>query len=372
MSLPLDIAIAGTRGVPARYSGFETFAEELGRRLVDRGHRVTVYGRVPYVGPRPRRHLGMRVVPIPAPRHKYLESPAHTLLSAFAALRERHDVVLVCSGANSFALPLFRLGGARVAINVDGIDRLRRKWGPLGRLWLRVGEPMALLFADRAIADADFLACYYRERYGGRVECIAYGGDRPPPQSDAVLARLGLVAGEYVLQVGRLVPENNALLVVRAFARVRTDIKLVVLGDSPYCTDYKRAVHAAAGPRVLLPGGVYGDDYLALLRGAACFVAAGEVGGTHPSLVEAMTHGPAVVAHDVPEHREVLGDAALYYASGDEAGLAACIERVLGAPALAERLREAARARARERYRWEQVVERYEALFADMCREARP
>lgn len=369
----LDLAIAGTRGVPACYSGFETFAEELGARLAARGHRVTVYGRTAYVGRARRLHRGIEVVPLPALAGKHLETPSHTLLSALAALRARHDAVLLCNGANAFAAPLFRAGGARVAINVDGLDRLRRKWGLVGRLWHGLGERLALRLADQPVVDAECLAAYYRERHAAELPVIAYGGDRvrAPGAGDEVLARLGLERGGYVLLVGRLEPENNALLVARAYRRVGGARPLVVVGDAPYAAAYKAAVRAAADPRVRFAGWVFGDAYLALQEHAACYVAAGEVGGTHPALVEAMTAGAAVVANDVPEHREALGDAALYYAPGDEAGLAAALDRALGEPALRAELRRRARARAAARYRWEDVARRYERLLLDLVERAR-
>jgi glycosyltransferase involved in cell wall biosynthesis len=366
---PLDVAIAGTRGVPARYGGFETFAEELGRRLAERDHRVTVYGRVPYVGPERRTYLGMHVVPVAAPRGKHVETPLHGLLTALVALRASHDIVLLCNGANAFALPLFRFGGARVAINVDGVERLRRKWGRLGKLWYLLGERLSLLLADRPVADARVIGDYYLRRYGRALDVIPYGGDRigAPGEADpASLRRFGLEPGRYVLVVGRLEPENNALLVVRAYRRVRSGLPLVVVGDAPYADRYKRQLRAAADPRVVFTGAVYGLDYLALQAHAACYVAAGEVGGTHPTLVEAMSFGAPVVANDVPEHREVLSSGGLYYPHRDEARLAAAIERVLSDPGLAANLQRRARRRAARCYRWDDVTRRYEQLFYAM------
>ena len=367
---PLDLAIAGTRGVPACYSGFETFAEELGERLTARGHRVTVYGRPAYVGRERREYRGMQVVPLPTLPGKHLETPAHTLVSAFVALRARHDVVLICNAANAFAIPLFRLGGAQVAINVDGLDRERRKWGRLGKLWFRLGERLSLRFASQTVVDADYLQDYYRERYRAELPVIPYGGDRqgvPGPEAE-VFSRYGLTPGSYALVVGRLEPENNALLVVEAYRRVKAEVPLVVLGDVPYASDYKAAVHAAAGPRVRLLGGVYGEDYLALQAHASCYVAAGEVGGTHPALVEAMCLGGVVVANDVVEHREVLGESALYYPERDAGALATALDAVLGDPELAGRLRQATQSRANERYSWEAVTTRYEELFARLAK----
>lgn len=363
---PLDVAIAGTRGVPASYGGFETFAEELGARLVARGHRVTVYGRVPYVGAARREHLGMHVVPVASPRGKHLETPLHTLLTARVASRAGHDVVVLCNAANAFSVPLFRRGGARVVVNVDGLDRLRRKWGVLGRLWYEVGERLALALPDRALADAAVIARAYASRHGRALPVIPYGGDRSGVADPRALAAWGLTPGRYVLAVGRLEPENNALLLVEAWTRAGADVPLVVVGDAPYADDYKRRLRAAAGPNVRLVGGVYGARYLALQAHATCYVAAGEVGGTHPALLEAMALGGPVVANDVPEHREVLGDAGLYYAPGDGDGFVRAARRVLDDPVLAGDLRARARARVDAGYRWDDVTDAYEDLFADL------
>jgi glycosyltransferase involved in cell wall biosynthesis len=367
----IDLAIAGTRGVPARYSGFETFAEELGSRLAERGHRVTVYGRVPYVGSQRRVYRGMHVVPVAGLRGKHLETPVHTLTSALVSLGSKHDVVLICNAANAFALPLFSLRGAATAINVDGVDRLRRKWGRLGKLWFWLGERLALRWADLPLTDATCLRDYYREAHGVELPVIPYGGERGPlpGPSHPALERHGLEPGGYALVVGRLEPENNALQVVKAYRRVAGRRPLVIVGDAPYADEYKARLREAACERVVFAGGVYGEGYLALQAHAACYVAAGEVGGTHPALVEAMTFGAAIVANDVIEHREVLGDSALYYAG--EIQLAEALQRVLSDPELALRLQARARQRADELYRWEKVCDAYESLFQELAGKRR-
>lgn len=373
---PLDVAIAGTRGVPASYGGFETFAEELGKRLAARGHRVTVYGRTAYVGAQRRAHLGMQVVPVASPRGKHLETPLHTLLVGLRAARAGHDVVLLCNAANAFAVPLFRAGGARVAINVDGLDRLRRKWGLAGRVWYEVGERLALWLADLALADAVTIRDAYRARHGVELPVIPYGGDRSTPASGdgppsaSWLDAFGLAPGRYVLVVGRLEPENNAHLAVEAWRRSSRDLPLVVVGDAPYAEGYKRRIREAAGgdDRIRLLGGVYGEAYLALQAHAAVYVAAGEVGGTHPALVEAMALGAPVVANDVPEHREVLADAGLFYRPGDAADLLSRLEELLDDPARADALRARARARVADRYRWDDVTDAYERVLASLVR----
>src|SRR5205809_1755842 len=193
--VPLNLAILGTRGVPPRYGGFETFAAELGTRLVARGPEVTVYCRD---GGEGTVWLRIRRIVLPAIRHKYLETVSHTFLSALNALRRDFDVILLCNAANAFVLPLLRAARLPVAINVDGIERRRRKWNLLGRAWYAIGESFAVIFADRVVADAEVIAAYYRDQFGIEPVMIPYGADFATEEDSDVLDRLGLQRRGYL------------------------------------------------------------------------------------------------------------------------------------------------------------------------------
>src|SRR3954451_17714340 len=212
----LKIAIAGTRGIPARYGGFETFAEELSARLVERGHQVWVYCR----DAGESSYRGVHRIVLPALRHKYFETVSHTLVSSLDALRRDFDVILLCNAANAFVLPLLRAARIPVVINVDGIERHRRKWNVAGKLVYAIGESFSALFANKVIADANVIADYYRSRYGIEPVTIQYGAEFPPEEDSDVLTRLGVLAGNYVLYVSRFEPENNPLEVVTAYEGV--------------------------------------------------------------------------------------------------------------------------------------------------------
>jgi glycosyltransferase involved in cell wall biosynthesis len=367
---PLRIAIMGTRGVPAAYGGFETFTEELGARLVARGHDVTVYGRSHVIPADLHEHRGMRLRIFPTIRHKYLDTVAHTGLSVLDGLIRRFDVVLICNNANApFAL-VPRLGGAKVVLNVDGLEWQRGKWNRLGRTyyqacaWLSPRLPIVL------VSDADVIARWYREHHGKSTIYIPYGSDARRIEPGETLARLDLEPSRYLLYVSRLEPENNAHLVIEAYRRAGghdglDGVPLVVVGDAPYATDYKSDLEsaAAATPGVLLTGYVFGDGYAELQSNALVYIQATEVGGTHPALVEAMGRGACILANDVPEHREVLGDAGRYYARNDADSLAAGLRALLADPAEQRRLGEAAQRRALAEYSWDHVADEYETLF---------
>lgn len=371
---PMKIAIAGTRGVPAAYGGFETFAEQLGSRLVARGHDVTVYGRSHVVPDGLREYRGMRLRVLPTIRHKYLDTVAHTAASVLDTLPRRFDIVLICNNANApFAL-VPRLTGAKVVLNVDGLEWQRGKWGPAGRAYYRFCAWLSPKLPIVLVSDAHVVARYYRERYGKPTVYVPYGSDlsRVPPGE--TLASLGLRPGGYLLYVSRLEPENNAHIVLEAYKKAGGEaalgMPLVLVGDAPYATAYGRSLRnrAAAVPGAQMPGYVFGTGYGELQSNCAAYIQATEVGGTHPALVEAMGRGACVIANDVPEHREVLADAGYYYERNSSASLAVAIQKLAASPDQRMRLGELAAARARAHYSWDHVTDTYEQLFRRMLR----
>jgi len=207
----VKIGILGTRGIPARYGGFETLAEELSARLAARGNDVTVYTRTRYAEPGLSEWRGARVRVLPTIPTKYLDTVAHGFLSGIDAAFERFDSVLVCNAINAAASFLPRLAGkTRVVLNVDGLERNRRKWSALGKLAYRVSERLSTIVPDAVVSDAQVIRDYYRDRYGFESHFIPYGADLPEPTGTDALDRLGLSREGYVLYVSRLEPENNA------------------------------------------------------------------------------------------------------------------------------------------------------------------
>jgi glycosyltransferase involved in cell wall biosynthesis len=364
----MRIAIAGTRGIPAHYGGFETFAEELSVRLAERGHTVVVYGRKPfftiYSGVTNYRGAAIRVTS--TIMHKYLETPLHSLTTFLDLFLRPVDVILLCNAANSPFSWIGRLRGMPLATNVDGIERLRGKWNSLGRLWYRLGEMSAVLFSNRIIADAEMIKRYYLETYQTDSQVIAYGANVVRREAGKTLAQFGLTTGQYVLYVSRLEPENNALGVVEAYCRSPAKIPLVIVGDAPYAQGYIARVKAAADSRVIFTGFQFGEAYQELRSNALVAVQATEVGGTHPALVEAMAYGNCVIANRVPEHEEVLGDAGLYYDKNNFEQLAELFTKVLSDSELIVKFGQQAQTRAQQHYNWETVTDQYELLFKEM------
>jgi glycosyltransferase involved in cell wall biosynthesis len=360
-------AILGTRGIPARYGGFETFAEELSTRLTRRGHSVTVYGRERHSS---REFRGVHLQYLPTARHKYLDTIAHTLLStghlALGRLAGRkQDAVLYCNAANAVFTWIPRVAGMPVALNVDGLERNRKKWNRAAKAWYRLSEWLATWMPNVVVTDARSIAEYYQTRYGRSSEMIPYGAETGAVTTAAVLERLGLERRRYFLYVSRMEPENNALLVREAFEKLETPLKLALIGDAPYAADYIRQVRETKDPRVVMPGAIYGEGYRELGSHCFAYVHATEVGGTHPALIEAMGRGALTLYLNNAENSEVAGGAGLAFTRDN---LAAVMRSVLTMP---EEEREVWRQRAVERvksrYSWDAVTDAYEKLLTTLA-----
>jgi glycosyltransferase involved in cell wall biosynthesis len=353
----MKLAILGTRGIPAQYGGFETFVEELSTRLAERGHQVTVYCRQRQGQPTYR---NVSLVYLPTIRHKYLDTVFHTFLSTMHLVLHRQQAALYCNAANAIFTWLPRILGMPVALNVDGIERRRRKWNRMARAWYLISERLATVCPTAVVTDAGKIAEYYLQRYGKHTWPIAYGAELGKVTSTSILEELGLEPGRYFLYVSRMEPENNALLVREAFEQLDTSMKLALVGDAPYSREYIARVRDTRDPRIVMPGAIYGQGYRELTSHCFAYIHATEVGGTHPALIEAMGRGALVLYLDTPENAEVAGGAGISFTDD----LAQKLRCVLLMPD-EERMQwsDRASARVRERYSWERVTDQYQQLF---------
>jgi glycosyltransferase involved in cell wall biosynthesis len=351
-------ALVGTRGIPACYGGFETFAEELSTRLAARGHGVFVYCR--------QRHAesvfrGVHLRYLPTIRHKYFDTVAHTFFSTLHLITHRVDAALYCNAANALFTWMPRAAGMPVALNVDGLERNRKKWNRLARAWYEGSEYLATVFPNVVVSDAERIADYYRERYGRDSVFIPYGAPLGKVSGTDTLRQLGLEPGRYFLYVSRMEPENNALLVREAFESLDTDLKLALIGDAPYAQEYISRVRDTKDPRVVIPGAIYGEGYHQLQSHCFAYIQATEVGGTHPALIESMGRGALTLFLETPENTEVAGSAAIPFT---HANLSDRMRQVLAMPECErEEYRRLAVERVSRRYSWDAVTDSYERLL---------
>ena len=370
----LSIAMVGTRGVPARYGGFETAVQEIGSRLAAQGHRITVYCRNPNPDQEhPTEHMGMQLVTLPCSSVKQMETLSHTYNSIRheIARSDRSDVAVVFNAANGPLLPLLRRAGMPVAVNTDGIEWMRGKWGRVGRSYYKMAEKLCVRWADRLIADARAIQDYYLERHGALAEFIPYGAAVLDHGRQDRLRAVGLEPGGYHLVVARLEPENNVDMIVAGYRQSRSDLPLVVVGGNPYDPEAEAALARAAeeDPRIRPFGSVWDQQLLdQLYMHSVSYLHGHSVGGTNPSLLRAMGAGARVIAFDSPFNREVLLDHGTFF-DGPEgvARLLARAEEVeVSSPSGAAA--EAVKERVRTAYNWDSVANAYLELCQRLVR----
>jgi len=309
---------------------------------------------------------GVRLIYLPTWRHKYFDTIVHTFLSTIHLILHRADAALYCNAANAIFTFWPRIFGIPAALNVDGLERHRRKWNRLAKTWYLISEWLATFCPNVVVTDARKIAEYYLARYGKPSQFIPYGAETGKVQSVGVLDQLGLEPARYLLYVSRMEPENNALAVREAFEKTTTPMKLALIGDAPYADEYIQRVRDTTDPRVVMPGAIYGRGYHELLSHCFAYIHATEVGGTHPALIEAMGRGALVLYLNTPENAEVAGEAGIPFEPGE---LCAKLELIVKMPD-AERAAWGRRAMERvgERYSWDAVTNQYEALLLKLCR----
>ena len=357
----LTIAMIGTRGVPAAYGGFETAIEEIGRRLVERGHRVLVYSRG--AARREREYLGMELVHLPAVPVKQVETLSHTALSTVhACTRKGIDAAFVFNAANSPFLPLLRARRIPTALHMDGLEWRRSKWGPRGRSYYRWAEQFGVRGADALIADAPGIADYYRHQFDVSTEMIRYGAPLLDTADDDGVRELGLAPNAYHLVVARFEPENHVREIVAGYAASNARLPLAVVGSAPYSAAYTQQIQdiAEGDPRIRLLGGVYDQQLLdALYFHAYTYLHGHSVGGTNPSLLRAMGASSAVISYDVGFNRETSGGGWFF---ADSAGVTQALHDTETNPQAVADAAQTARRRAAAEFDWDTVAGQYEAL----------
>lgn len=365
------VAILGIRGLPAAHGGFESFAERLAPHLVEQGWHVTVYCQEDGQGPRRRSHWqGVQRVHI----HVGDDTPVASMRFDWHAItetvRDRPDVALVLGYNTAAFTARLRLAGIPTLINMDGIEWSRAKWGPAAKAWLYLNERMGCWLGHHLVADHPHIARHLATRVSPRkIATIPYGGELIERADVRHLERLGLAPGEYLTLIARPEPENSVLEVVQAYSARPRPHPLVVLGHyAPDASPFHRAVLQAASPDVRFVGAIYDAAVVqALRRNCRLYVHGHRVGGTNPSLLEAMGAGNAVLAHDNPFNRWVAGAGAVYFR--DRAGCERLFDQMAQIDWAA--MGRANQARVREVFDWQQVLGSYTDTLQAMARRER-
>ncbi len=358
----LRIAFIGGRGVESKYSGIETYYEEVGKRLADAGHQVTAYCRS-YFTPPGEMHNGMRVVRLPTIRSKHLETLIHTFLSTLHVLTQPCDLVHYHALGPALFSFIPRLAGKKTAVTVQGLDWQRQKWGRFASAVLRLGERAAVKLPNQTMVVSQTLQQYYRDTYKAETSYVPNGGILRRHYGGDGLSAWGLEADRYILFLGRFSPEKGCHLLVEAYEKLNTDVMLVMAGASSYCDDYSRQLRAHASDRIKMLDWVSGEDLDELLTNAMVFVLPSDLEGLSLALLDAMGAGLCVLTSDVPENREAVEAAGFTFKRGDVADMADRLQFLIANPAVREAAGRAALERVREHYQWSRVAEGVEHAY---------
>lgn len=372
----MKIAILGIRGLPSTYSGYETFIGELAPRLVARGHDVTIYCRRALFTERPDRHLGMRMKYLPSLEHKFLSTLTHTALATVHATFAGFDLLFVVNAANGLFGCIPRLAGRPCILNVDGMEWLRPKWNALGKAFFKTSARLGTQFYDEIVTDADEMHRLYAQQFGIDSTYIAYGANIETSSSPEVVRSYGLEPRDYYLIASRLIPDNNADLIVEAFVKSGSARTLAIAGGADYKGNtveqaFLDRLKSLANGRVKFLGHVGQSGHVKELH-CHCFayLHGHQFGGINPSLLKALGYGNLIFALNTPFNAEVLDHGrcgVLYEKNADD--LAARLAALEADPERAEAFRRQAPGRIRERFTWEQITDEYEALFRRIVAE---
>tara|TARA_B100000886_G_scaffold190530_1_gene131104 strand:+ start:1148 stop:2260 length:1113 start_codon:yes stop_codon:yes gene_type:complete len=303
----IKVSIIGIRGYPYVYSGYETFVKELSERLVFKDCNITIYCHRGLFQTRPKEINGIKLVYIPTIETKILSQPIHSFLSIIHACFSRPNVVFVVNSSNGPLGLLTKLFRIPTVINVDGLEWLRPKWRGLGSIYYRFASKMATLFYDQIINDSDEMRKVYLDLFKIDSKVIAYGANIRKSESPDLINKWNLKQREYYLVIGRLVPDNNADLIIREFLKSNSKKKLVIVGDVPYKDSYAKNLKKIKDERLVFTGYVKDQNLLSeLYLNCFVYIHGHEYGGTNPTMIKAMACGSAILALDTVFNQEML------------------------------------------------------------------
>jgi glycosyltransferase involved in cell wall biosynthesis len=355
----------GSKGLPAVFGGIERHVEEIGRRLAERGHRVTIFGRKPFSSP--GEYLGMEIRILPSIPTKNLDTATNSLGATVQATFGPYDIVHFHGIGPSLFSWIPKLGGKAAVATIHALDYRQQKWGPTARYLLRRGERAAIRFCRRSIAVSQLMAKDLQARYHRSVTYIPNGATLcdPPPFDRA--ASLGLSQDSYILTVGRFIVERGFHTLLEAFGTIDSDLKLVIVGDARFEEAYARRLRDLADDRVLFPGYISGGLLEELYAHCSFYVLPSTVEGLPISLIEAMSFSRPVLISDIPENLEVAGSLGLTFERENVQSLADGLAAMIGMKEEERRRRGGmARERVADCYTWDMITDNLEMLYREI------
>lgn len=365
----MKIAILGARGYPYVYSGYETFVKEMCERLIKYpGVEITVYCHKNLFDEKPKKLNGINLVYIPTVKSKTLSQLIHSFQSFIHASFKNYDIVFAVNSANGPFGWIPRVFGKRTAINVDGLEWLRPKWKGLGAKYFYWSSKLCTKTFNKIVNDSDAMRDFYLKEFNTDSTVIAYGANIRHTSNAQLIERWGLKTQDYYLIVGRLIPDNNADVIIREFVKSKSKRKLVVVGDVPYKDEYADKIKSTTDERLVFTGYVTDQGELAeLYHHCYAYFHGHEFGGTNPTMLKALAYGCAILAIDTPFTREMLlnGKHGEYFTKKDN-DLCNLIDRMDTHEELLVEFRETARDRIKSNYTWDKITSQYFDFFSTL------
>jgi glycosyltransferase involved in cell wall biosynthesis len=359
---PLRIAMLGHKGIPALHGGIERHVDEIARRLVRLGHRVDVFNR-PYHPQPSGQYEGVRVLRRPSLPTKHFDAGTHTALCVLETILTRRYDLLHVHGIGPGIFVGWARPFVRTVFTFHALDWRQQKWGRLARWSLQRGERVAVRRAHAVITVSKLLERYVHDVHGRQAQYIPNGATlRPRPASDR-LQRWGLTPGGYLLFVGRLISDRGLSHLLDAWSGIADERRLVIVGDVQHDRMHVEALRRQADSRVVFTGYQSGAALDQLYAHAYLCVHPSEVEGLPIAVLEAMSHGRAVLVSDIPENLEAIGDAGASFAVRDGRDLRSRLEALLRSPEQVQALGKRARERVREHYDWDRIALGTEAVY---------
>ena len=361
------ISYIGTKGVPAKYGGAETGVQEISSRLIEKGYEITVFGAHKGKWIKRSNFAGIKTIDFPTLRFKGFDFLLRRIISTLFAVFSKKSKILHFYGSDAglyYLLPkLFR---KKIVITLDGLEWERESYSKLEKIFLKTILKMSVKHANHVVVDSQVFQEWLINTYNISSTYIPYAANFNLGLDDEVLKKYNLKKQGYIIFIGRLVEEKGIDILLDAFAKVKTDKKLVIIGDNQYNIQYVDQLKSQASKNVIFLGSIYGKEYEELLKGAFCYASASKIEGTSPSLVQAMAYGIPSVVSDIPTNIEVLSGTGLLFKNGESNDLRKKLQSLINDESLVEEFSKGGHQRALKFYSWDSVVEKIHAIYQQL------
>jgi glycosyltransferase involved in cell wall biosynthesis len=367
----MKIAIIGIRGIPFVYSGFEAFAEQFSQKFSQKGHKITVYCRSNYFSKKNSTYKNISLVYLPTLKTKMFETIIHSFFATIhACLLSKYDIIYYLGVGNTIYSFIPRLFAVKTVVNIDGLDWKRKKWGRIAKAFLYFSEFLSSFLPSKTITDSAFVQNYFLSKYRKKIDFIPYGFMRSSKDNKQLLKKYHLVKKKYFVWVGRIVPDNHLEEAIIAFNSIKSDFKLVIVGDDLYESRYKKYVHVIArkNPNIIFTGFIVHEDCVFLMKESFAYIETKRSGGTHPSLIDAFASGSLIISNSHPANKLIIGNAGFYYQSqNNSTNLAQVFKKLLSKDkTLISNKAELTKRTALYQYSWDMIINQYEEMFSTL------